>query len=106
MKKKLISVLAAISLSAMLTACGDKDITGNYVNIANNDDVLTVTKSQKNAKLYFIESKGKSSPYINLGVQKEGNELLLNSDRQKVGIVDNDTIIIKYQKINETYKKK
>ena len=106
MKKKLITALTDLGLSMMLTACGDKDISGNYINIANSDDILTVTKSQKNDKLYFIESKGKSSPYINLGVQKEGNNLLLNSDLQKVGNINDDLIIIKYQKIDETYKKK
>lgn len=47
MKKKLITALTAIGLSAMLTACGDKDISGNYINIANSNDILTVTKSQK-----------------------------------------------------------
>lgn len=115
MKKKLISVLAAISLSAMLTACGDKDITGNYVNIANNDDVLIVTKSQ-NSELYMFKGKSKSTAKLlngsllpfNLAVQKKGDDLFLSSKNKKIGNFHNDQITLKFEDINidGTYKKK
>lgn len=115
MKKKLITALTAIGLSMMLTACGDKDISGNYINIANSDDILTVTKSQ-NSELYMFKGKSKSTAKLlngsllpfNLAVQKKGDDLFLSSKNKKIGNFHNGEITLKFEDINiyGTYKKK
>lgn len=115
MKKKLITALTAIGLSMMLTACGDKDISGKYVNIADTQDFLTVTKSD-DGKLYFFSGKSKVGEEggaflkgallpFKLAVREKDNNFYLDRNYEKIGTINDDTITIEYQ-INKTYKKK
>ncbi|MFU2053788.1 hypothetical protein ACLRAA_02385 [Gallibacterium anatis] len=52
MKKKLITALTAIGLSAMLTACGDKDIDGSY--ISDNQYLLSIVKAKQREGEYIL----------------------------------------------------
>lgn len=115
---QILKFIFPLSIALSLVACGDKDVTGKYVNTTDSNDILTVSLS-KDEKLYVLKGRGKvkdlfsekekvSIPFI-ISTYIKDNSLFTDRNDEKVATINNDEINLTLEKYginNITYKKK
>lgn len=113
---QILKFIFPLSIALSLVACGDKDVTGKYVNTTDSNDLLTVTTS-KDGKLYVLKGNGKLQAAVlqgalipfSISTYKKDNSFYADKNDEKVATINNDEINLTLKKFginNITYKKK